>query len=919
MEHKKSKLTLKGIDESTGIPFIKEIHSLDEVKTSGTYIVIARNATSEENGFPSINGKTDCCFCCEANLVVNCCYNDDESQSSNTYGQELTISDKENNTTGTYKRTVGPAGCSEWLMVATGSIKLVAQNNDIVKAYNEVSANLNAALERIDKAEDTVSKSHNTVLESATVRFHRIEENEATINPGEVDVLKEIVYYKPSNIFVAADSAGAYWDSWDSMDAYMSGGKIRSDKAYLYGGTVYIYDGTKLTDNEIKQSLKTLLGDIFNNVGYLTLSGSIRSDNEDYRCSDYYPLSNSKIIVKNGYTGASSLLVAFYDANKAFISGVNNAKEVEISPEEFPNNAAFVRFSSKLPIDNTIVFIQSINNQALLIDSINKGITENSKKIIDVANGIIEFSSQIIYKNKLRFDVEGYYINNGLNYTENARNTGLIRFTGFNFLTCLSNLSSGAYVVAFFDKNKSLLKEISITSESSGIKTYKIDLSEEKYSNAYYLSVSTYDSEKDFTKYSAVLENPESLERKLTDIVSLNNLDLTQYGYYHLNGTFGATENAMATELIPIEDFERLEYAVAVSTTAAAVCFFDASKQCITELSIAGKGSTLTSGVVDLTNIKYVNVKYIAVSYYDRNQIFTGYKARLYNSTTIEPRLEIVEKITNITPINNGLKVLIFGDSITTCADITTNELHQTTSYSLKENSNSYTNAAGETVKFSMWPALMTKYLSCSDIRNYAQSGASYVDKERDSGNERQNLSYQIQLALNDISNPNGAFPTEGNFLPDIIIFALGTNDGTPNDTYEDAMEKTIMSADGKSFDIEATLDNLVLTNTCEAIRYAFLKIKQSFPNSLCLCILPIQRADKEQPEINKVLEKIAKRYSIKVIDGYSELGILRDLEVKSGLGANLKDGLHPNDMGQKLYTRMIVSAIKNNWINFKS
>ena len=241
MEHKKSKLTLKGIDESTGIPFIKEIHSLDEVKTSGTYIVIARNATSEENGFPKIHSKTDSCFCCEANLVVNCCYNDDESQSSNTYGQELTISDKENNNTGTYKRTVGPAGCSEWLMVATGSIKLVAQNNDIVKAYNEVSANLNAALERIDKAEDTVSKSHNTVLESATVRFDRIEENEATINAGEIDSTPTaIVYYKPANKFVAADSSGAYWDSWSNMEAYMSGSSIRKDKLYLCNGEAYI-------------------------------------------------------------------------------------------------------------------------------------------------------------------------------------------------------------------------------------------------------------------------------------------------------------------------------------------------------------------------------------------------------------------------------------------------------------------------------------------------------------------------------------------------------------------------------------------------------------------------------------------------------------------------------------------------------
>ncbi|MBQ3152913.1 MAG: DUF4886 domain-containing protein [Bacteroidaceae bacterium] len=241
MEHKKSKLTLKGIDESTGIPFIKEIHSLDEVKTSGTYIVIARNATSEENGFPKIHGKTDCCFCCEANLVVNCCYNDDESQSSNTYGQELTISDKENNTTGTYKRTVGPAGCSDWLMVATGNIELIAQNNDIVKAYNEVSANYIAAVERIDKAEDTVLKSHNTILESATVRFDRIEENEVTINSGEIDnTPTAIVYYKPANKFVAADSAGNYWDTWEGMKAYMGGGTVRKDKVYLCGDDAYI-------------------------------------------------------------------------------------------------------------------------------------------------------------------------------------------------------------------------------------------------------------------------------------------------------------------------------------------------------------------------------------------------------------------------------------------------------------------------------------------------------------------------------------------------------------------------------------------------------------------------------------------------------------------------------------------------------
>ncbi|MBR5890899.1 MAG: hypothetical protein IKZ18_02600 [Bacteroidaceae bacterium] len=45
---KRTKLTLKGIDESTGKPFIKEIHSLDEVKKSGCYTVIARDASTQE-------------------------------------------------------------------------------------------------------------------------------------------------------------------------------------------------------------------------------------------------------------------------------------------------------------------------------------------------------------------------------------------------------------------------------------------------------------------------------------------------------------------------------------------------------------------------------------------------------------------------------------------------------------------------------------------------------------------------------------------------------------------------------------------------------------------------------------------------------------------------------------------------------
>lgn len=339
MEPKKSKLTLKGIDESTGIPFIKEIHSLDEVKTSGTYIVIARNATSEENGFPKIHSKADSCFCCEANLVVNCCYNDDESQSSNTYGQELTISDKENNNTGTYKRTVGPAGCSEWLMVATGNIELIAQNNDIVKAYNEVSANYIAAVERIDKAEDTVLISHNTVLESATVRFDRIEENEATINAGEIgSTPSAIVYYKPANKFVAADSAGAYWDAWDGMEAYMSGGAIRKDKVYLCNGISYIYckfalypTADTLTDfGDVNNIIKELYSDIdYRKVNHVRIVCAFPTNNKFYNGIYLYGEEGTLAKFESSYDNENIAIDSFngFLSNKemaALVSTSNN-------------------------------------------------------------------------------------------------------------------------------------------------------------------------------------------------------------------------------------------------------------------------------------------------------------------------------------------------------------------------------------------------------------------------------------------------------------------------------------------------------------------------------------------------------------------------------------------------------------------
>ena len=397
-------------------------------------------------------------------------------------------------------------------------------------------------------------------------------------------------------------------------------------------------------------------------------------------------------------------------------------------------------------------------------------------------------------------------------------------------------------------------------------------------------------------------------------------LDLV--GYYNLIGALNPTSNAKNTGFIPIAGYTKLEYQVDISKAGIAVSFWNKDREYIPSLSIPGAG--LTSGTIDLTQSKYDDAEYIVISYYDATGSYSKYKGILSNENSLESRVAKLEESKEFTSVllpskDDKLSILIFGDSITDCASITIDSItNTTTAYSLRHPANSYTDSKGQLIRFDMWPYLITQYLNCFDLRNYAKSGASYKYSERETEDlKRRNLSYQIEVAINDINNPNGVFPTEGQFSPDIIIFALGTNDGFPNDTFDSAMTKTIMDEAGTSFDIEATLSNLDLSKFCEAARYAFLTIKKQFPYALCMCVLPIQRAssDIQQVGVNSELKKMAERYSIKVIDGASEMGIVRDLETSGGLGTSLKDGLHPNEKGQNLYARLVINAIKNNWL----
>ena len=151
-------------------------------------------------------------------------------------------------------------------------------------------------------------------------------------------------------------------------------------------------------------------------------------------------------------------------------------------------------------------------------------------------------------------------------------------------------------------------------------------------------------------------------------------------------------------------------------------------------------------------------------------------------------------------------------------------------------------------------------------------------------------------------------------------MFALGTNDGNPNDTFESAISKIVYNTEENvdvSVNIEATLAALDKSKFNEAVMYAFLRVKSMFPTALFMCLLPIQRWANAavMGRLHESLKAMANYFSIPVIDGAYEMGVLRALEVDSGIGALLKDGLHPNEKGQNVMARMMISQIKSRFV----
>lgn len=402
-------------------------------------------------------------------------------------------------------------------------------------------------------------------------------------------------------------------------------------------------------------------------------------------------------------------------------------------------------------------------------------------------------------------------------------------------------------------------------------------------------------------KAFAIASVIDGLKKQVANV----DFSLSQKGVISLNGAVISTSgNHYHTVLQPTAGYRWLWYATRMGTAGMAVAFFDSEQNFLRDVSIIGTAQNFQRGVVDLSLEEYASVAYVSISFYNTNDT---YRLGFYHATLCN----------DFGAWANPLKVLIFGDSITDYAAISVSgsgttpiaDGGTTASYRNRAQEATYTDAGGSSVVYDLWPFLLDMKIPIIDLRNYALSGASYKSVVESSASlERKSLAAQVTLAISDADTPtSGVFPTD-DFYPDVVIFALGTNDGACDDTPESAMAIA-------GTDVDDTIALLDETKFCQAARKAFMRVRKKWPLATMFCELPIQRASRDQltAGVNEALRVMAGYYGMIVIDGGKESGIVRDFEVLGGLGTLLKDGLHPNKDGQRMLARAIIAAVKSN------
>ena len=546
--------------------------------------------------------------------------------------------------------------------------------------------------------------------------------------------------------------------------------------------------------------------------------------------------------------------------------------------------------------------VNNFNDAYTEIDQL-KSETASLKEDIDYKIG-----KTAVGERELKFTNIGYvYASDGtISSSKDAQNTGFCRIDGASRIIAHVNLSEAGAKIAFYSQNKEYLKDISVipTATDPNYTEIDLDISSDKYTNAKYCIISNYGNDKKMAKLVGavapieVKEEVKQVKEKLkileetsitTNDISIKiddngnvfnkNSVVVGKEVYH-DGSISNEPNSAISDYIPVYGKKMifLNNLPVYNGLGHYSRFYDENKNPI--------GENINSVLSQFSVKVPTNAHFFVFSVYQRwtsgskdysNVVvsFNGYQEYSEYSEIVKSikGYKIPQKAINNVKTTDK-KMLIFGDSITETA-------------SMDDDGSNYT----EGVRTN-WMTFANIMLNTANFKNYAKSGAGWHDR---SGLAfRQNVSEQIQLAINDSANDDA----------EIIVCSLGTNDGSAgSSTYEEAMDKT-------------SIDSLDRTKLYEGIRWAMWTLRNKYPNAVCFCATPIQRASAEQESsLIEAITKMAHRYNFIIIDAYNESGIVRDFETVDAKGRYLYDGLHPNEDGAKKMAKLYANVILRNFI----
>lgn len=786
--------------------------------------------------------------------------------------------------------------------------------------------------EAVAMHDDVVNKAKQVETSRAAVE---LSQQEVEAAQADVTQMRQDTQEASEEAIASRDSAAGYAQSAEASRTAAAESE-QNINAQVAGFDTHVAKKTSEAESAITEARRAAVSAVSTKQDNATQAVTDEGDKQIKKVED----AGTEQVGKAKSAGASAVSAA----GAAGMSAVNAVKaqqtaSIKAVADEGTQQVTAVNTAGSTQVStietkgaDRVKAIQEAGKNALqnISNGVDKGLSEEGKAADAKATGeaiskLTEDLGNYELKNDLavvnyEFEHFGYISSNGENIssTENAKYTNFIRVHAGDKFEVKAPIGDAGYSIACYDSNEKILIDSSVKGNYSGLFTVPEGVEFIRCS-FYGLKNTAYC--RSCPKYNF----PELKAYVSSNIDEINNFGIkleglkpqfTEKGYLMTtDGTVGKSDYGKCTDFIyiPRDATNIKNHTVNGDYTVASVCFYDSEKNYIASLT-----TTERDVDIDITAEEYSSAEYVRLSYYNyKSDDSIGPNGIIYNKESVEIRFSKVdERIKNIEGFGSAnLNVLIFGDSITDCASFTVSN-DVTTKYNFS-GMNTYINANGETIKYKMWPKIFESKMKCKDLRNYARSGASYKNDARESGEERRNLSYQIQLAINDVDNAGGAF-NQSHFEPDIIIFALGTNDGVPNDTPASAYSKIITT--GTGIDVSATLSNLDMSKFCESVIYAYMQIRKYFPYAMIFNVLPIQRMANDVPlgtahdYLKEISQKIANAI---IIDGAYESGIIKQNNLVSGLGETLKDGLHPNEKGQNMMARMIISKVKSHYVSF--